>query len=90
MTATDVSRTERNHLLAKTFRPNELVWLVDEQYIEEGPTWRVTLVRQGPQGHWLRQRYRYDIPSKILLFAGEQPIADAELAAARSIGRLLV
>jgi hypothetical protein len=89
MSEQEASRAARDQLLAKTFRPHELVWLIDEQYVEDGPMWRVTLVRQGLQGHWLRQRYRYDIASHILHFTGEQPISDADLASARATGRLL-
>ena len=83
------SRRHRDAALAHTFRSGELVWLVDEQYVAEGPTWRVTLIRQGPQGRWMRQRQRYDIPSQVLYFVGEQPISDADLATARQMGRRL-
>lgn len=86
---TAISRRNRDAALAHTFRSGELVWLVDEQYVAEGPTWRVTLVRQGPQGRWMRQRQRYDIPSQVLYFVGEQPISDVDLAMARQTGRRL-
>jgi hypothetical protein len=92
LVAEDTNATSRRHrdaALAHTFRSGELVWLVNEQYVADGPTWRVTLVRQGPQGRWMRQRYRYDIPSQVLYFVGEQPITDAELSASRLAGRPL-
>lgn len=75
--------------LRTVFNDGGLVWITDEQYDPVGPVWRVNLVCQGPQGRWMRRRYRYDIPSDTLHFAGEQPIGDAELLAARRGGRRL-
>jgi hypothetical protein len=76
-------------LLRIVFPGDALVWIVSEEYDLNGPVWRVTLVCPGPQGHWMRRRYRYDIPSNTLHFAGEQPINSAELRTARATGRRL-
>lgn len=75
--------------LHTVFAPGSLVWVTDTQYDSNGPVWRVTLVCQSSMGQWHRRRYRYDIPSDTLHFAGEQPIDDAELLTARSKGRRL-
>jgi hypothetical protein len=75
--------------LRTVFSPAALVWITDEQYEQNGPTWRVTLVYQSEMGLWRRRRYRYDIPSDTLHFAGEMPVSDSELAAARAAGRRL-
>lgn len=75
--------------LRTVFSPDTVVWITDEQYERNGPTWRVTVVYQGDQGVWRRRRYRYDIPSDTLHFAGEAPVSDSELAAARAGGRRL-
>lgn len=73
--------------LRTTFPADALVWIVDEEYSIDGPVWRVTLVCQALMGRWMRRRYRYDIPSDTLHFAGEQPISADELRAARQSGR---
>jgi len=65
------------------------VWITDEQFDSNGPVWRVTLVCQGEAGTWWRRRYRYDIPSDTLHFAGQTPLSDTELRAARTSGRKL-
>ncbi len=75
--------------LRTIFPPEALVWITDEQYDTNGPVWRVTLLCLGEDGRWWRRRYRYDIPSDTLHFAGETPATDAELAAARRTGRRL-
>lgn len=75
--------------LRTVFSPDTVVWITDEQYDSNGPVWRVTLICQSDMGRWRRRRYRYDIPSDTLHFAGEQPITDAELLAARARGRRL-
>lgn len=75
--------------LRTIFSPDTVVWITDEQYDTNGPVWRVTLICQSDMGRWRRRRYRYDIPSDTLHFAGEQPITDAELLAARTNGRRL-
>jgi hypothetical protein len=75
--------------LRTIFSSDTVVWITDEQYDSNGPVWRVTLICQSDMGRWRRRRYRYDIPSDTLHFAGEQPVSDAELLAARSSGRRL-
>ena len=66
-----------------------LIWVAETVYERVGPVWRVTLVRRDERGDWRAMRYRYDIPSGTLHFAGDMP-APAELAAAaRHSGRLL-
>lgn len=75
--------------LHTVFPHGTLVWITGEEYDPVGPVWRVTLVCQSEQGRWMRRRYRYDIPSDTLHFAGEQPITDGELVAARRSGRRL-
>jgi hypothetical protein len=85
---TESIRAACDAVLRTVFPPRSLVWIVDEQLEPIGPTWRVTLVYQGAmQGRWMRRAYRYDVPSGTLHFGGEQPIGDAELAAARRSGR---
>lgn len=75
--------------LRTIFSPDTVVWITDEQYDGNGPVWRVTLICQSDMGRWRRRRYRYDIPSDTLHFAGEQPVSDGELLAARASGRRL-
>jgi hypothetical protein len=82
-------RVASDALLRTIFPDAALVWIVSEEYDLNGPVWRVTLVCPGPQGHWMRRRYRYDIPSNTLHFAGEQPISTLELRTARATGRRL-
>jgi hypothetical protein len=75
--------------LHTVFSPGTIAWVTDEQYEQNGPTLRVTLVFQSDQGLWRRRRYRYDIPSDTLHYGGETPVTDGELAAARANGRRL-
>ncbi len=75
--------------LRSVFSPDTVVWITDEQYEENGPIWRVTLIYQNEMGAWRRRRYRYDIPSDTLHYTGEAPVSDSELAAARATGRRL-
>lgn len=85
----ETSRAARDEVLRGIFPPRALVWIVEEQFVQNGPTWQVTLVCQGLQGRWMRRRYRYDIPSGTLHFTGEEPISEADLAMARRSGRKL-
>lgn len=75
--------------LRTVFPPPTQVWLVTEEYDPLGPVWRVTLVCPGERGRWMWRRYRYDIPSNTLHFAGEQPASAADLLTARRDGRRL-
>lgn len=76
-------------LLARIFQAGDKVWITETEYVENGPTWRVTLICPGDRGGWARRRYRYDIPSGTLHFAGTTPAGDDEVAAARRSGRRL-
>jgi hypothetical protein len=82
-------RAASDALLRIVFPDDTLVWISSEEYDMNGPVWRVTLVYPGAQSHWMRRRYRYDIPSNTLHFAGEQPVNSAELRTARANGRRL-
>ncbi|NTU78558.1 MAG: hypothetical protein HGA45_04005 [Chloroflexales bacterium] len=75
--------------LRTIFQSGTPVWIIDEQYDPIGPIWGVNLVCQGERGRWMKRRYRYDIPSDTLQYAGEQPAADSELLAARRGGKRL-
>ncbi len=79
----------RNARLRTIFGSEALVWIVGEEYATDGPIWRVTLVCPGLAGRWVERRYRYDIPSDTIHFAGEQPISDSQLQAARRSGQRL-
>ncbi|PDW04772.1 hypothetical protein [Candidatus Viridilinea mediisalina] len=76
-------------LLRIIFPHDALVWIIAEEYGSDGPVWRTTLVCQGEWRQWMRRRYRYDIPSGTLHFAGEEPISGAELRSVRQQGRRL-
>lgn len=86
--SSDVVKNLRDQALRDMFRPDELVWLVDEQFKPVDTTWRVDMVRQGLQGAWMRQRFRYDVPSGVIYFLGERPLSEAELATVRRTGKL--
>jgi hypothetical protein len=75
--------------LRTIFPSGALVWIINEQYEPIGPLWCVNLLCQVEMGRWMHRRYRYDIPSDTLQFAGEQPITDGQLLAARRGGKLL-
>lgn len=96
MSTEPISPTDRQTIkaacdvrLRTIFQGNALVWIIEEQYEPIGPIWRVTLLCQAAMGRWMKRRYRYDIPSDTLQFAGEQPACDSELLAARRGGRRL-
>lgn len=82
------STTERDIELAAAFRPNELVWLVSEHYVPTDESWIVDIVRKGLQGRWMRQRYRYDVPSGVIYFLGERPVTNQELSDLRRSGKV--
>ncbi|MCX7792468.1 MAG: hypothetical protein N2378_17675 [Chloroflexaceae bacterium] len=75
--------------LRVVFEPDQPVFIIEEVYDPVGPLWRVTLVYRDAHGAWRRRRYRYDIPSDTLYFAGEQPMTIEEARAARRSGRSL-
>lgn len=70
-------RTKARQMLAKTFFPGELVWLLDERYEPIMPAWDMNILRQGAAGRWMHQRYRFDAQSDILHFLGEDALSDA-------------
>lgn len=76
--------------VATMFRPDERVWLVDEQYDAQVTTWRITIVRRGEQERWMRQRYHYDVPTGVIYFMGQRPLSDEELADVRRSGKLFL
>lgn len=78
----------RNRNLAAAFKPHELVWLVDERYVSIDESWLVDVVRRGEEGRWMRQRYRYDVPSSVIYFLGERPVSDEELTGLRRSGKV--
>jgi hypothetical protein len=82
------SREACYRAVAKMFRTDERVWLVDEQYETQATTWRLTIVRRAEQERWMRQRYHYDVPTGVIYFMGQRPVTDEELAAVRRSGKL--
>ncbi|NJL35015.1 MAG: hypothetical protein HC893_15635 [Chloroflexaceae bacterium] len=72
------------------FREGEQVWRVDAQYRDKDLAWIVDFLRQGPQGHWLRQRYKYDVPTGVIYFWGATPVPDGELRQLRRAGIRIV
>ncbi|HEU5088735.1 MAG TPA: hypothetical protein VFT99_14875 [Roseiflexaceae bacterium] len=72
--------------LRMVLRRRELVWIVSEKYDAHEIAWMIDVVRSGPMGRWVHQRYRYDAQPRTLHFRGERIIDDAELDAARQRG----
>jgi hypothetical protein len=79
----------RDAAIAKLFKPNELVWQIGHSYNSIELLWDVDVIRSGPQGRWMLQRYSYDTTSGVLHFRGERPLADDEFARLRGQGRRL-
>lgn len=84
-----VEHSERDRVLALLLKPNETAWLLEERYEAPTSSWMLTIVRQGAQASWMRQRYRYDSAVDVLFFLGERPLNDEELAAARRTGKVI-
>jgi hypothetical protein len=74
---------ETKHRLARTYRSNEMVWLVGQTFDPVGSAWVIDVVRQGAGGRWVRQRSRFDIQAEVLYYMGEQPLTDAEFNSIR-------
>lgn len=74
--------------IATMFKPDERVWLVDEQYDKQATIWRITIVRLGEQQRWMRQRYHYDTPTGVIYFMGARPVTEEELVMLRRSGKL--
>ena len=77
-------RAEAKRRLARTFRPTEMIWIVDEIYDPVTPAWNIDLVRQGAAGCWVRQRSRFDEQAQVLYYLGETPLSDAQFREARA------
>ncbi|MCU0492658.1 MAG: hypothetical protein MUD01_13785 [Chloroflexaceae bacterium] len=87
MTTDAVAIAVRDSAFASMFRSGEKVWLVHEARLPADEGWLLEFVRLGPQGRWMRQRYRYDAVAGVVHFRGETPVADEELPALRRNGR---
>lgn len=81
-------RVEARRRLARTFRPGELVWLLDERYEPVMPAWDMNILRQGTNGRWMHQRYRFDAQSDVLHFMGEDALSDVAFRETRRTGAL--
>jgi hypothetical protein len=79
---------EAKRRLALTFRRNEMIWLVAEQYDPTTPAWNIDVLRQGAAGSWVRQRARFDEQAQVLYYLGETPLSDAEFRVARRQGQV--
>lgn len=73
----------RNRHLATMFKDGERVWLACETYDPQANAWLLDVVRQVEQGRWMRQRFRYDVPTGVIFFFGIRPVSDEELASLR-------
>jgi hypothetical protein len=80
-------QTDRDRVLALLLKPAETAWLLEERYEAPTSSWILTIVREGPQARWMRQRYRYDSAVDVLFFLGERPVDDSELATVRRTGK---
>lgn len=60
--------------MARTFRRDEFVWIIAERYDEHAAAWLIDVLRQGAEGRWMRQRYRYDVAAGVLYFLGESAV----------------
>jgi hypothetical protein len=79
---------EAKRRLAQTFRRNEMIWLMAENYDPITPAWNIDVLRQGAIGQWVRQRARFDEQAEVLYYLGETPLKDAEFRAARRQGQV--
>jgi hypothetical protein len=82
------SKDERDQHLAIKFKSSESVWLVNEQYDTSKEMWKVDMVRLGKAGQWVRQRYTYEIVTKVVYFYGEIPVTTTEFSSLRRTGKL--
>jgi hypothetical protein len=79
---------EAKRRIALTFRRNELVWLMAEEYDPTTPAWNIDVMRQGANGQWVRQRSRFDEQAQVLYYLGETPLSTKEFRAARQQGQI--
>lgn len=84
---TSVDTAARDLTFRKMFRDNETTWLLEEQYNAQDAVWRLDFLREGEQGRWMRQRYKYDVLRGVVFFMGESPIPDEQLRQLRRAGR---
>jgi hypothetical protein len=82
----DAAYTEARRQLAKSFRAQEQVWLVGQTFDEPHTSWQLDVVRRGPMGRWVLQRYRFDAQAETLYFSGERFIEGSELSSIRASG----
>jgi len=78
---------ERDQRIATMFKPNERVWIVDEHYFPDSTIWRIDLVSRSKEGYWMRKRYRYEVPTRVLYFMGQRPLSEEEFATVRREGK---
>lgn len=84
----EASRPDLERVLTVVLAGIAPIWVVEEQYVAVSePVWRITLALPGMQGRWALRRYRYDVPSRTLHFAGEQPLGEADLTGIRRTAR---
>jgi hypothetical protein len=86
-TASERDRTARDERMLAMLKPGEQIWLLEEYYDQEQDTWRIDILRQEPQGNWLRQRYRYDTINRNMYYAGSSSVSVGELTQLRRNGR---
>lgn len=68
------SLNDARQRMARTFRRDEFVWIIAERYDEHAAAWLIDVLRQGAEGRWMRQRYRYDVVAGVLYFLGESAV----------------
>jgi hypothetical protein len=79
---------ERDNRLAMLFQSQERVWIVEQTYNPQTTQWHIDLVRMGKHGRWMRQRYLYEVPSKVIYFRGEHALSEAEFVQVRRTATL--
>lgn len=84
--APEESLADARRRMARTFRRDELVWIIAERYDAHAAAWLIDVLRQGAEGRWMRQRYRYDSQAGVLYFLGESAIEPGSFRALRREG----
>ncbi len=82
-------RERRDRELSAILKEGETAWRVSETYDDIEKTWNVDIIRMGPQGLWMKQRYKYDVLTGVFYFFGQRPLDDEEFATLRKDGRVL-
>jgi hypothetical protein len=44
-------------------------------------------VSRSKEGYWMRKRYRYEVPTRVLYFMGQRPLSEEEFAQVRREGK---